>query len=314
MAALLLAFRGLPEEKWAAPLSTSLPELEIRCWPDIGRRADIAYALVWQPERGLLKSLPNLKAIFSLGAGADHILEDPGLPDVPIIRFVDPDLTQRICEYVALHVLFHHRRMPDYLAQQARATWRELRQPVAGEVQAGVMGLGLLGRAAAERLKALGFSVRGWSASKKDIPGIDCFAGREELDRFLQQTDILVCLLPLTPQTRGILDRDLFARLRQDGPLGRPALINAGRGGLQVETDIIAALDEGILGAASLDVFEQEPLPETSPLWHHPRIVVTPHNAALTAPQAVCAHVAGEIRKIEAGEPPCHVIDRKRGY
>jgi glyoxylate/hydroxypyruvate reductase A len=312
--ALLLAFKGLPEEKWARPLAAELPDLDIRCWPDIGRPEDIAYALVWRPEPGLLKSLPHLKVIFSLGAGADHILEDPDLPDVPIVRFVDADLTQRICEYVALHALFHHRRMPDYLAQQGEATWRELRQPVARDVNVGVMGLGELGRAAAERLRGLGFSVRGWSTSKKDIPGITCFAGRGELGAFLGQTDILACLLPLTPQTRGILNRELFARLRQDGPLGKPALINAGRGALQVEADILTALDEGTLGAATLDVFEEEPLPKASPLWRHPRIVVTPHNAALTAPPAVCAHVAGQIRRFEAGETLCHLIDRARGY
>ena len=314
MPALLLAFRGLPEEKWARPLATELPDLDIRCWPDIGRREDIADALVWKPERGLLKSLPNLTAIFSRGAGVDHILEDPDLPDVPIIRFVDPDLTQRICEYAVLHVLFHHRRMLDYLAQQAEATWRELRQPVAHKVNVGVMGLGVLGRAAAERLHGLGFAVRGWSASKKDIPGIACFTGHEELGAFLEGTDILICLLPLTPETHRILDRKLFARLRQDGPLGKPVLVNAGRGPLQVETDILAALDDGTLGAASLDVFEEEPLPRTSPLWRHPRVVVTPHNAALTAPKAVTAHVADEIRKLEAGKALSNLIDRKRGY
>lgn len=312
--ALLVAFKGLPEEKWAKPLAAELPGLDVRCWPDIGPREDISYALVWKPEPGLLKSLPNLKAIFSLGAGADHILEDPGLPDVPIVRFVDPDLTQRICEYVVLHVLFHHRRMPDYLAQQARNEWCELRQPAARDVTVGVMGLGVLGRAAAEKLRGLGFPVRGWSAGRKAIDGIDCFAGPEELDRFLGQTDILVCLLPLTPQTRRILNRTLFARLRQDGPLGKPVLINAGRGPLQVEADISAALEDGTLGAASLDVFEEEPLPKASPLWRHPRIVITPHNAALTAPHAVCAHVAAQIRRFEAGEPLSHLIDRARGY
>ena len=312
--ALLVALSELPQEKWAARLEVEAPGLEVRRWPHAGRREDIEFALVWKPPAGLLSSLPALKAIFSLGAGVDHILEDPHLPDVPIVRFVDPDLTQRMVEYVALHVLFHHRQMFAYIEQQARGEWNDLRQAAAGRVGVGVMGLGELGGAAARQLAALGFKVAGWSASRHTMDGIECFAGPEGLDAFLARSEILVCLLPLTAQTRGMLDHRLFEKLSPDGPLGGPVLINAGRGGLHVEADIVAALEAGLLKGASLDVFEDEPLPRSSPLWRHPRVLETPHCASVTAPYAVCTSVAEQIARFEAGAPLANVIDRERGY
>lgn len=274
----------------------------------------VRYAAVWKPQHGVLAALPNLRAIFNLGAGVDALVADPTLPNVPIVRVADADLTGRMTEYVVLHVLAHHRRLFALREDQRRHSWRPQVQWAAGALTVGIMGLGVLGADAAQVLRRLGFRVAGWSARPKAIAGVTCFAGREQLAAFLRQTNILVCLLPLTPQTRHILDRAVFEQLDRSSPLGAPALINAGRGGLQVEQDILACLDDGTLGAATLDVFETEPLPAQSALWPHPKVVVTPHNAADTDPTAIVAYVAAQIARFEAGEPLQNVVDLKRGY
>ena len=259
--------------------------------------------------------MPGLEIIFSLGAGVDHMFRDPALPDLPIVRVVDPDLTLRMGEWVALHVLRHHRAHERYAAQQAATVWAEdEEQPAASEVRVGLLGLGVLGRHAATVLKGIGFDVAGWSRSPRDVPGLDCYAGSAGLRPFLARTDILVCLLPLTDDTRGIVNRDLLSGLARDGRLGGPFFLNAGRGGLQVEADILACLEDGTLKGATLDVFETEPLPATSPLWHHPRVMITPHNAAMSAPEAVSALIARQIRRHERGEPLENVVDRRAGY
>jgi glyoxylate/hydroxypyruvate reductase A len=239
---------------------------------------------------------------------------DPSLPDVPIVRIVDPDLTMRMTEYVVLHVLLHHRRFKLYDAHQKQRIWREEADPSAKQVRVGIMGLGVLGRAAAAALGPLGFQLKGWSRTPKSLPGVTTFAGETGLNPFLAETDILVCLLPLTPETRGFLNLAMFRELARDGVLGGPALINAGRGGLQIESDILRALYDGILTGASLDVFENEPLPAKSPLWSHPKIFVTPHNAAQSNPQALTKYVLGQIERFERGLPLENVIDRSRGY
>ena len=313
--ALLIVCQNLDPEDFAREFRTLAPERDIRCWPDTGDAADIRHALVWRPPKGFLKSLPHLKAIFSVGAGVDHILRDRHLPDVPIVRFVDPNLTMRMTEYVCLHVLLHQRRMPEHLALQAARDWQELSpHPGADEVRVGVMGLGVLGRDAAEKLAILGFRVAGWSRSRKELPGVECYAGQDGLRPFLARSDILVCLLPHTPETEGMLNRDLFSALPRDGALPGPVLINAGRGKVQREADILAALEAGDLWACSLDVFETEPLPETSPLWTHPRVVVTPHNASVSDRRAVCRYVLEQIKEQEAGRPLDNVVDVGRGY
>ncbi len=233
---------------------------------------------------------------------------------MPVVRIVDPDLTRRMSEYVALHVLLHHRRMKLYEAQQRERLWRDQLDRPANEVRVGILGMGVLGRAAAAALVGLGYPVAGWSRSRKSIPGIETFSGEDELGRFLARTDILVALLPLTPATRGFLTYDLLRLLARDGVLGGPVLINAGRGGLQVEADLLRALDDGTLIGASLDVFETEPLPPASPFWTHPKVYVTPHNAAQSDPQALAAFVLAQIERDEQGLPLEHVIDRKLGY
>ena len=278
-------------------------------------RESVRYALSWCHPPGALKDLPNLRVILSLGAGVDHLFSDHALPDRPIVRVVDPDLTNRMSEWVVMHALVHLRQLRRYEQQQSERVWADdEQQPKASDIQIGVLGLGVMGKDAVSKLKALGFKVAGWSASPKSLPDVACFSGADGLKLLLTQTDMLVVLLPLTEATRGIINASLLSQLRQGGPLGGPILINAGRGGLQVEADILAALDSGALKGASLDVFEREPLPKDSRLWSHPAVYVSPHNAAISSPQAIAALVARQIEADERGEPLDHVVDRRRGY
>ena len=231
------------------------------------------------------------------------------------MRVCDADLTDRMSEWVVMHALVHLRQLRRYERQQRERIWEDDdEQPKAGDVQIGVLGLGVMGRDAAIKLKALGFKVAGWSLNPKSLPGVACFSGAEGLKRLLAQTDMLVVLLPLTEATRGIVNASLLSQLQRDGPLGGPILINAGRGGLQIEADILAALDSGALKGASLDVFEREPLPEDSRLWTHPAVYLSPHNAAISSPEAIAVFIARQIEAIERGEPLAHVVDRRRGY
>jgi glyoxylate/hydroxypyruvate reductase A len=276
--------------------------------------AAIHYAAAWKPVPGELAAFPNLRVIFNLGAGVDALMADASLPKVPLVRVSVGDLTSRMTEYVVLHVLMHHRQEPYLRASQRANRWAPKAQWPASAISVGIMGLGTLGANAAGALKHLGFRVAGWSRSSKQIDGIDCFCGKEQLDAFLRRTDILVCLLPLTPETRHILNRGVFAKLNRDSPLQAPVLINAGRGGLQNEADILQCLDDGTLGAVSLDVFAEEPLPADSPFWTHPNIVLTPHNAADTDPDEISKYVARQIERFEAGGALENVVDPKRGY
>jgi glyoxylate/hydroxypyruvate reductase A len=304
-------------EQFAAGVRELDPDLEIRVAPSVGNVQDIRYALVWQPPPGLLHTLPALQLIVSVGAGVDSLLEDPTLPVVPLVRFVDADLTGRMAEYVALHVLYHHRRMAEFRELQSRRIWKYLPEPAARDVRVGIMGLGVLGTAAARALQPFGYQLRGWSRMAKAIEGVTCFAGHHQLDKFLADTDILAVVLPLTPQTRGLLNRSLFQRLSQRGRsslLPGPVLINAGRGGLQVDADIVAALGAGELYAASLDVFETEPLPSHSPFWLHPRVLTTPHNAAESSPSAIARYAVRQIRTLRQGGRLENVVHRARGY
>jgi glyoxylate/hydroxypyruvate reductase A len=276
--------------------------------------AEIHYAAVWKPVPGELAAFPNLRVIFNLGAGVDALMADPRLPKLPLVRVAVGDLTARMTEYVVLHVLMHHRQEPYLRASQCEKRWAPGFQPPANAISVGIMGLGTLGSDAADVLRRLGFRVSGWSRSPKAIKGVACFHSEAQLEAFLQATDILVCLLPLTPDTRQILNRNLFAKLSRNGPLGAPVLINAGRGGLQNEADILACLDDGTLGAVSLDVFAAEPLPADSPFWTHPKVVLTPHNAADTDPDEISKYVARQIERFEAGGTLENVVDPARGY
>ncbi len=297
-------------DSWSDALKSHRPGLEVRVWPEAGDPAEIDYALVWKPPRGLLASFPNLKVIFSLGAGIDHLASDPELPDdVPTVRMVESGLTAGMTEYVVMSVMFHHRRMLDYAAAQRDKIWAVLDVPLAAKRRVGVMGLGVLGADAAETLAGLGFDVAGWSRSPKSVPGVIAFHGPEQLEPFLKRSEILVCLLPLTAETKGIVNRETLETLPR-----RAAVINAARGGLVDEKDLLQALETGRVTGATLDVFENEPLEPEHPFWSHPRVVVTPHVASLTVPDTGAQSVAENIRRFEAGEPRQNVVDFARGY
>lgn len=314
MSAILVAVDGPQAQDWLAALRAHAKGREVRAWPDAGAASDIGYACVWLPPRGLLAQFRNLRAIINLGAGVDHLLADPALPAVPLARVAHPDLTMRVTEYVVLHVLMHHRRQRLYDEQQRLRLWRVHDQTAASEVAVGVMGLGAIGREATLALGRLGFRVAGHSRTAKIIPGVETFHGAAGLDAFLRRTEILVCLLPATADTDGLLNLTLLRKLKRDGAMGSAFLVNAARGKLQVDADIIAALDEGTLAAATLDVFPEEPLPAQSPLWRHPKVTITPHNAGDISPRVFAPDVIAQIERFERGLPLDHLIDRSRGY
>ena len=295
---------------WLAELRKFIPDLEMRVFPELGDRRDIDAALVWKPQPGLLASLPNLKLIVSLGAGVDHLLADATTPrDVPIARLVDPYMTEAMSEYVLAQVLRIHRQDFAYRAQESGRVWRELQQPNAAERRVGVLGLGELGSDAARKLSVLGFRVGGWSRRERRLPGIETFHGSDGLTSLARQSDILVCLLPLTRETVGIMDAKLFAAMPKGG-----AVVNAARGQHLVEGDLLAALDNGQLSAAVLDVFEREPLPAEHPFWTHPKIIVTPHVAAATHAPTAAAGVAENLRRLSQGRPLINLVDTTTGY
>jgi glyoxylate/hydroxypyruvate reductase len=314
-AAVAIVLSGWDAEAWAQRFRALALSRPVRIWPNQIERADeIAYACAWRAPHGALAGFTNLKAIFSLGAGVDHLLGDPMLPAVPIVRIVDPDLTARMVEYVVLHVLLIHRRQRLYDTQQRQRVWRDHDQPAASEVSVGIMGLGHLGSAAARALTGLGFQVQGWSRMPKSIPGVACHSGADGLDAFLAASEILAVLLPHTLATEGMINLALLRKLRRNGVLGGAHLINVGRGLLQVDADILAALDQHLLASATLDVFPHEPLPHESPFWEHPQVTVTPHNAAASDPRFLVRNVLAQIERLERGEPLEHTIDRALGY
>ena len=313
--AILVAIDGTQAEDWIPLLRERVAGRELRIWPDgVGDKADIGYAFVWRPPPGLLAELPNLKAILNIGAGVDALLGDPTLPLVPIARAAHPDLTKRVVGYVVLHVLAHHNRFRQYDAQQRQLLWQPHKHPSSDEVAVGIMGLGVIGGEAAQVLSRLGFRVAGWSRGPKSITGIETFHGPAGLDRFLARTEILVCLLPLTSQTEGLLNLALFRKLKRDGKAGGAFLVNAARGRIQVDADIVAALDEATLAAATLDVFPQEPLPAQSPLWAHPKVTLTPHVAGDISPEAFVDQLFEQVERFERGLPLDNAIDRDLGY
>jgi glyoxylate/hydroxypyruvate reductase A len=316
---LLIVVQGAGEnwsaEPWRQRFAARLKSTPVALWPaDAPAPESVRYVAVWKPPPGLLGTFPNLEVIFNLGAGVDALVADATLPNVPLVRVATRDLTKRMTEYVVLHVLMHHRRQRRLEAAQRAKLWYTPDQRAASAVRVGVMGLGELGRDSADVLARIGFQVAGWSRSPRSVPGIECYAGADQLSAFLARTDILVVLVPLTPETRGILNMSLFKKLARSGVLGGPIVINAGRGGLQVEDDIVAALNDETLRAVTLDVFNTEPLPADHPLWNHPRATITPHNAADSDPDAISDYVVAQIEAYERGAPLQNVVDRGRGY
>jgi glyoxylate/hydroxypyruvate reductase A len=307
---LLLKAGVEPAEAWVAAFAELDPGLEVVVWPDVADPEAVTAALVANPPPGLLASLPNLAMIASLPAGLDHLFRDPELPPgVPITRSMPPDGDPVMTETVVLHVLRHHRQLPQYLAQQRRREWKKLPQPSPAERGVGILGIGTLGRPAAEALAAMGFDVAGWSRSHKAIDGVRSYVGDDELDAFLARTDILVSMLPTTAATTGLLDAGALARLPQGA-----AVVNVGRGPVLDAAALLAALDSGHLSGATLDVFDVEPLPEDDPLWAHERVTVMPHVATSTNPRRAAAVVVENLRRLGAGEPLVNLVDRDAGY
>lgn len=312
MTTLLLHLSDVDESKWAEAYRAALPGVQVVRRGDAYDPAAVDYVFVWKPKPDAFEGLSGLKAVLSLGAGVDALLKHPKLPAAPVVRFVDTDLTQRMSDYVVAQATFHQRLGTRFKRDQVARHWTQHYPPAAGETNVGIMGLGVLGADAAEKLRVLGFRVLGWSRTAKSLPGIETFAG-DRLDAFLGETDILVCLLPLTPDTTGILNYETFKKLRRRLD-GGPAIVNAARGGHQREADIVRALGDGTLGAASLDVFEVEPLPADSPLWTMDNAYLTPHIAAISNIDAGVRYFSDIIRAHEAGGVLPNVVDRGRGY
>ncbi len=308
--ALMIIAKDTKVTSWVKHLSRLDPGIDIRIWPDTGAVDEIEFALSWHHPPGEFKKYRNLKCIASLGAGVDHILADPDLPPgVPITRVVEHSMAQSMSEYVVLGVLNHCRQFETYRVDQSQKKWQPRIPLLAADMRIGIMGLGQLGKDAAQKLNSLGFPVSGWSQTPKKIEGVDCLAGAQALNDFLSQTRILICMLPLTPQTRGILNHEIFDKL----PTGA-YMINVARGAHLVEEDLLAALDAGRLSGACLDVFAVEPLPSEHPFWNHPKITLTPHISSLTFPKAVAPQIIENYRRSQTGKSLLNVVDPKHGY
>lgn len=288
------------------------PRIQVRWWSDpTVRPEEVDYVVVWEPEPGRLASFPNLKVVFSSAAGVDHITADPNWPrHLPLVRMGGEGTSQRMGEFVSWACLSLLRDARHFALGQAASRWqmKETRW-YAGDRTVGIMGMGNLGSRAAQMLQGLGFPVRGWSRSRKEQAGVTSFAGMEELPDFLSGTDILVCLLPSTPETVGLINAERLALLPRDAQV-----VNVGRGTHLVVPDLLAALESGHLDGALLDVFEEEPLPSSSPLWSHPKIIVTPHNASMSGRPDRARYIADAIAAFEAGRPLPNVFDPVRGY
>ncbi|BEN77756.1 glyoxylate/hydroxypyruvate reductase GhrA [Serratia marcescens] len=301
-------------QEWLAGIKQRLPQAEIREWQR-GDERPADYALVWRPPHEMLANRRDLKAVFALGAGVDAILDQerkhPGtLPaGVPLLRLEDTGMAQQMQEYALSYVLRYFRRFDEYQALQQRQEWQPLDPHSLDDFTIGILGAGVLGQSVARKLTEFGFSVRCWSRSAKQIDGVQSFAGEAQRAAFLDGVKLLINLLPNTPETIGILNRELFAQLSTGA-----YLINIARGAHLVEADLLAALEQGQLAAATLDVFAREPLPQDHPFWRHPRVTITPHIAAITLPQQAMDQIAANIRALEAGHAPAGVVDRQRGY
>lgn len=284
------------------------PQLDIATWPD-PRCVDAEVAVCWQTPPGLYAQMPRLQLVHSIAAGVDNVVEGQDLRGLPVCRVVDPLLAQGMLQYVLWGVLHFHRHFDRALANQRQAHWQRYPQAPAASCRVGIMGVGVLGGLVARQLAALGYTVNGWSRTPRELPGATVFHGPPGLASFLAQTDVLVCLLPLTQATRGILDRRCFDALPQGS-----ALVHVGRGEHLVHGDLLAALERGHLRGAVLDVFATEPLPAEHPLWRAPGVVVTPHMASMAGFDVVAHQVADNIARLRTGQPLAHQVDLAQGY
>ncbi len=308
--ALLIITPGRNALRWQRELQRIDSKLDIRIWPDTGAPKEIEFAFAWNHPAGELQKYPNLKCIASLGAGVDHILQDPDLPEnVFVTRVVDPLLTRSMSEYIVLTVLNRRRNFCVYREKQQKKKWHL--EPIVefSRCNIGIMGLGEIGKSAAKRLTEFSFRVFGWSRTPKQIPKITTCYGNHQFMQFLHRSHILICLLPLTPLTKDILNQSTFDNLPEGA-----YVINVARGEHLVEHDLLQAIETGKLSGACLDVFRQEPLPKKHPFRRHPKIIVTPHIAGITAPESVAGQVVENYTRVQMGEPPLHRVNLQRGY
>jgi glyoxylate/hydroxypyruvate reductase A len=309
-AQLVLSDTGAHFGLWEAAFRKAAPDVALVHDQPARDLSGIRYCMTWKPLPDVYRRMPDLQALFVLGAGVERFLADTTIPpQVAIVKMAEPGLTQAMEQYVLWQVLELHRGFRELAAAQREVRWIEQSYPAPWDRKVGVMGLGTLGAAVARKLQSFGFATRGWSRNAKSIDGVAVYAGGDKITAFLAGLEILVCLLPLTPQTRGILNADLFRHLAPGA-----GLINVGRGAQLNEADLLSALESGQLGGASLDVFHSEPLPEGHPFWRHPKILVTPHLASDVDPESAAMAIKQQIDRLEAGQPPEHVADRSRGY
>jgi glyoxylate/hydroxypyruvate reductase A len=288
----------------------ALPDEDIREWPDVGDPDEIDICFIFRMPHGFLKPFRNLKLMSATGAGIDHYLLDPDFPKgIALVRIVDHDFASRMADYVLTWTFFHHRDVAHFLAARARHEWAYKIMRSARDVRVGVMGLGQMGRLAAQRLAAVGYNTAAWSRSRHEVPGVTCFAGTDGFGDFLARTEILINLLPLTETTRGILGAETFARMPAGG-----IVISAGRGGHLVEADLVAALHDGTLRAATIDAFPVEPLPQDSPLWTVPNLTITPHCSSTASLRSIVDTFAENVRRFRAGEALLNEVDTVAGY
>jgi len=295
--------------QWAEVFEREAPDIDFRLWPEAGDGTEVRFLASWEPPADLARRFPNLQLLFSTGAGVDQFDLAALPPQLPLVRMVEPGIVQGMVEYVTHAVLDLHRDMPAYRRAQQQRRWQPLQLRPATERRVGVLGLGSLGASVLAKLVSFGFDCAGWSRSRHEVPGVQCYAGAGELDAFLRRTEVLVCLLPLTDATRGFLNAPRFAKL----PRGA-SLVHVGRGSQLVAGDLLRALDEGHLAEAVLDVTDPEPLPASDALWSHPRVRITPHIASMTQARTAARVVIDNLRRYARSEPLVGLIDRARGY
>lgn len=295
---------------WKNALQAQLPSLEVVHSSAIDRPQDIHYAMVWKPPEGFFQQMPNLRLIINLGAGVDSLVGRRDLPqNVPITRITDPQMSRMMAGYVLFAVLRHAREIPFFEQAQRLGEWAYRHPRAPGETTVAVLGLGQLGATAAHELQRQGFRTLGWSRSPAHIEGVGCFAGMEALDAVISQADIVVLMLPLTPQTNKLFDRERLERMRPGA-----AFVNVARGALVDQAALTDLLRSGHIGAATLDVFEREPLVAGDPLWSMPNVLITPHLASVAIPSSSARQIAANILRVAAGESPDNMIDPTRGY
>lgn len=294
--------------EWVEGIAALDENIMVEVWPDVKDNEKVIGAVVWNHPEGSLRNFPNLKFISSMGAGVDHVLKDATLPQVPIVRIVDEDLTRAMTQYIIAAVAYFHRRLDKYIEDKQNAIWDQEAPPEV-PLSVGILGMGVLGTDAAHKLASLGFEVFGYSNSPKNLKGIKSFHGKEGFQPFIDSINMLICLLPLTEQTRDILNIELFKKMQKGS-----YLINVARGGHLVENDLLLALEKGYLAGAFLDVYQEEPLPQDHPFWKHPKIMMTPHIASITNPQAAIPQVVRNYRAATRGEALQNKVDLSKGY